>query len=550
MTVTTRGSGDGGASRTYSTPDEVTSKLATLRRTFASGRTKNLKYRKWQLKQLYWLIEDHEFDITKALAADLGKHEFETLAGDIAGCKSDILLHIANLEAWTADERPADAGFVFRHVGSAVVRKEPRGVVLVIGAWNFPLLLVVQPLVAAVAAGCTVLVKPSEMAARTEALLAELLPKYLDPEAYAVVTGGPAETGFVLAQRFDHIFFTGSAGVARHVALAAAKNLTPTVLELGGQGPAIVTAKADVDLAAKRILAAKFMNAGQICLSVNHVFVDPTVHTEFVRRLNFWVGEFNGQGDKHYEEMTNIINERNYDRLKGAYDKSAGKKLTNGREFVRENLRIPLTIVDDVTTDDSLMKEELFGPILPVIRATYHEAVREMARLPHALSLYIFSESRPEIDYILSHTLTGGVTINDCMVHAGTPGVPFGGVGDSGSGSYHGKYGVEAFTHKRAVVQLPNWLDKVMGFRYPPYDMEKNRKRVEKKNTLGFKRGEGIEDQVIKMPGEGGGWKKYTLVLALFAIAVGSWRSGIGPVWLQELAGRIVGTMSGVLASK
>lgn len=270
------------------------------------------------------MISENEDAIVQALHSDLGRHESETLFADIQGVKKSILEHLNNLEKWVADEPVEGAGFIMGTLGKARIKKEPLGLVLIIGAWNFPFLLTLSPVVAAIAAGCTIVIKPSELAVASQNLMAELVAKYLDPTAIRLITAGPAETTELLKLKFDHIFFTGSTKVAKFVAAAAAKNLTPTVLELGGQGPAIITRSADCDLAAKRIAYAKFLNAGQICLSVNHVFVDPSVHDKFTERLVYWSTQFGAGPDT---DMCKIINQRNYERLANLIDESQGKVL-------------------------------------------------------------------------------------------------------------------------------------------------------------------------------------------------------------------------------
>ncbi|TVY61962.1 Aldehyde dehydrogenase, dimeric NADP-preferring [Fusarium oxysporum f. sp. cubense] len=477
--------------RPYTSEAECLQYHSQLFNTFAAGKTKSIKWRKWQLKQMWWMLVDNEKAIAEALAADLGRHEFEALTSDLHGLKTDILEHLNHVEEWAADEPVASAGFLMGTLGKARIRKEPLGVVLVIGAWNFPFLLTLQPVIAAITAGCCVVVKPSELSVASQNLMQDLAGRYLDPEAIRLVTGGPQETTKLLELKFNHIFFTGSTKVAKFVAAAAAKHLTPTVLELGGQGPAIVTAKADVDLAAKRIAYAKFLNAGQICLSVNHVFVDPEVHDTFVQRLHHWTQQFSGGESSH---MCKIVNKRNFERLSGLLEETSGNVFQasgNGGG----NMLSP-TVVTDVCINDSLLSEELFGPICPVLKATYKDAVRQTSSGPHPLAIYIFSSDRSEIDYVLKNTISGGVTINDVLMHYGVPGAPFGGVGDSGQGYYHGKYGFMAFTHQRTILEMPTWMDKLMAFRYPPFDM-KNMSNFVVKNNLGFHRGETMEDQVV-----------------------------------------------------
>lgn len=483
---------NGKATTVYSTQAEVDEAHRVLHQTFASGLTKDLAWRKWQLKQLWWLVEDNTDRIVAALAADLNRHALESMSADVMALKMDILGHIKHLEKWTATQ-PTSLGFPGLHrIFKARVRKEPLGVTLIIGAWNYPVLLLLQPLVAAIAAGCCALLKPSELSGHCERLLHELVPAYLDPRALRLVTGGAAETGYILSKPFNHIFFTGSSKVARIVAAAAAKHLTPLVLELGGQGPAIVTRTADVDLAARRIAYAKYTNAGQICLSVNHVFVDPAVLERFLDRVAHYFSSFTAGGDGR-ENMTRIVNDRNLERLAALLAATKGT-VVHGGEVDRATRHFVPTVVRDVKLDDPLLSEELFGPILPVIAAPLDEAIRAVNSLPSPLALYLFSRDRREIDSTLDRTLSGGVTVNNVFFHSAVGDAPFGGVGESGYGAYHGRHGVDCFSHKRAVMEPPSWIDRLMGFAYPPYKME-NVKKIHVANNLGFRRGETMEDQ-------------------------------------------------------
>ncbi|KAI0126981.1 Aldehyde/histidinol dehydrogenase [Xylariales sp. AK1849] len=465
----------------------------TLHETFKSGRTKSISWRKWQLKQIWWMIEENQQKISDALIEDLNRHPFEAYALDIYGMKLDILEHISKVEEWTRDEHLAEAGLIMGRLGKARIHREPLGVALVIGAWNFPFLLLIQPLLAAVAAGCCVLMKPSELSLASQNLLQTLVPQYLDPSAIALVTGGPAETAVILERKFDHIFFTGSGKIARHITAAAAKHLTPTVLELGGQGPAIVTESADVHMAAKRVAFAKYLNAGQICLSVNHVFVHPSIHDQFLTSLAYWNEQFQlGEKDA---DFVNIVNERNFDRLAGLLKRSKGT-ITSGGQTDRNRLIIRPTVVANVTLGDALMEDELFGPICPVLKATTEEAYNAIKSSPHPLAIYIFSNNQQEIDEILHNTNSGGVTINDVIMHASVHEAPFGGVGESGYGYYHGKHGFDCFSHKRIIVAPPTWLERLMAVRYPPFNV-KNIDKMKVTNNIGFKKGETMEDQRI-----------------------------------------------------
>lgn len=484
--------------------------------TFSTGRTKKVAWRKWQLKQCWWMIVDNEAKMVEAMKTDLNRTAFESYTMDIGAIKKDILETLKHVEEWAADER-IDAGFIMGTLGKARIRKEPLGVAFIIGAWNFPFLLCISPLLAAIAAGCCVMMKPSEVAAASQNLLVDMIRQYLDPQAVQVVTGGAKETTFMLKHRFDHIFYTGSVKVAGFITAAAARHLTPTVLELGGQGPAIITKSANIDLAAKRVAYVKFLNAGQICLSVNHVFADPSIHDSFVQRLAFWNDHFLSKGA---DQMVRV-NDRNFNRLDQILASTNGT-ISYGGERDLATRKFTPTVVTDVEISDSLLSEELFGPVCPVIKADYVTAYKQISKMPHPLGLYIFSSSQTEIDEILCNTNSGGVTINDCMIHAGVPNAPFGGVGSSGMGAYHGVYGFKAFTHMRTVVAMPTWLEGMMKFRYPPFSTE-NVKKVVVKNSLGFKRGETIEDQTVG----GGSWlirgqsMGFLVKVALLAMAMG-----------------------------
>ncbi|KXJ88125.1 aldehyde dehydrogenase 3H1 [Microdochium bolleyi] len=472
----------------YTSREAFEDSYKTLFATFASGRTKSLAWRRWQLKQAYWLVEDNEDRINEALKKDLNRHRFESMLGDISAVKGDVLAHLKHIDEWTADEA-LDAGFLARYFTGGKIRKDPLGVSLIIGAWNFPFALALQPMIAAITAGCCVMIKPSELASASQDLLAELIPKYMDQSAVRIVTGGPQETSYILEKRFNHIFFTGSSKIAKFVAAAAAKHLTPTVLELGGQGPGIVTKSADIELAAKRITFAKFQNAGQICLSVNHVFAEPEIADQLVERMKYWNAQYLSKGN---DVMCRVVNDRNYGRLQGLLDKTSGKVAYTGVSDPASRFFHP-TIVDNVTMDDSLLSEELFGPICPVIRASVDEAVASINRLPEPLAIYIFGKDQQVIDDIIHRTLSGGVTVNNVFFHAGMPSAPFGGVGDSGQGAYHGRHGVDAFVHRRAVSQPPSWIDRLMGFMYAPYD-DKYIGWLATKGK-GIKRGTTLEDE-------------------------------------------------------
>lgn len=518
----------------YTSASEFKNAYSTLFETFRTGRTKDLAWRKWQLKQCWWMMEDNAAKIIETLKSDLNRPEFESHMSDIGTVKKTILSYIEQFEDWAADEK-IDAGFILGTLGKARIRKEPLGVALIIGTWNFPFVMALEPMLAAIAAGCCVMLKPSEVTNASETLITEMIKRYMDPLAVQVITGGVKETTFVLEHKFDHIFYTGSNKVAPIIMAAAAQHLTPTVLELGGQGPAIVTKTANVDVAAKRVAFSKYINAGQVCLATNHVFVDPSVHDVFVQRLTFWNDEFSARG---IDEMSRCVNDQTFTRLDRLLSSTDGKIASGGQRDSSTKFFTP-TIVTNVSLSDSLLSEEIFGPICPVIKADYVSAYKAINTMPHPLALYIFSSSQPEITEIISNTTSGGVTVNDVFIHSVLPNAPFGGVGPSGNGYYHGKYGLLAFSNQRVIVEPPLWIERLIKFRYPPYSPQ-NLKKFQVKNTLGFKRGETINDQRIGKTkwlsaGIVGWWIKVGVLL--MAVGFADERSGgrMGVVRMWEL---------------
>ncbi|KAL4745062.1 hypothetical protein BDW72DRAFT_211794 [Aspergillus terricola var. indicus] len=470
-------------------PSSFASAYKTLRTNFANGQTKDLAWRKWQLKQMYWLLDENEPEFLEAMYKDLRRHPFESLAYDLAETKGAILEALDKLESWAKGEAPPHGGILWNWIGRAWIRKEPFGLALIIGAWNYPVGTLLTVAVSAIAAGNAVILKPSEIASNTAALLVRLAVQYMDPSAIAVISAGPAEMAAVLKYRFDFIFYTGSSRVGRIVAAAAAAHVTPTALELGGQAPAIVTRHADIDLAAKRIANAKLINAGQLCVDVNHVFAEPEIYEELNDRLKYWMAKLVSEGR---ETLAHIISHHHFDRLCDLLDRSSGTIVYSGKHDRETNFLHP-TIVKDVTVTDSLLSEELFGPILPVIESDLDTALQTINSMSHPLALYIFSHRQSEVDRILNSTNSGGVTVNDIAVHNDVVSAPFGGVGESGYGAYHGKWGFDTFSHNRTVVYMPGFLERFVGWRYPPFDM-KNRGEVDSYRPK-FKKGETLEDQ-------------------------------------------------------
>ncbi|CEJ94923.1 Putative Aldehyde dehydrogenase [[Torrubiella] hemipterigena] len=455
----------------YNTAAEVDKAHATVTETFRSNATKDLTWRRTQLRKLWWLLQDNKERIADALKQDLNKHRQESVLVDVVGIQAACLEALANLKKWTADEKPRRTD-PLNLVGGAVIRREPKGVSLIISAWNYPFMELLEPLIVAIAAGCAVVLKPSELAPASQDLLVEIVPKYLDSSAIQIVTAGPKDMDHLLSKKWAHIFFTGSTGVGKIIYAKAVENLSTVTLELGGRGPAIVTANANIDLSAKRIANTKFMNSGQVCVGVNHIFVDPKVKKPFIEALKKYFDQFLSGEESEPSYCTRIVNDKNYGRLEALLEKSKGTVIYGGDRNPKTRYWGP-TIVDNVTTDDSLLTEELFGPILPIIEATLQEAIDYTAAHDHPLSLYGFTDSKVEREAILNQTNSGGVTFNDCLLHMLVKDAPFGGVGPSGMGAYHGIWGFNEFTHFRTVVTVPFWMDLILGYRYAPYSDSK-----------------------------------------------------------------------------
>jgi aldehyde dehydrogenase (NAD+) len=346
---------------------------------------------------------------------------------------------------------------------------QPLGVVGIIAPWNYPLQLAIGPLVAAIAAGNCAIVKPSEVAPRTSEALARLVPKYLDPEAVTVVQGGVAETTALLEQRFDHIFYTGNGTVGRVVMTAAAKNLTPVTLELGGKSPTIVDASADLDVTARRIVWGKFFNAGQTCVAPDYVLVEKKIEERLLAALVRTVKEFFGADPKQTKDYSRIVNTRHHRRL---VQYLGDGQLVCGGDHDENDKYIAPTILKNVKPDAPVMADEIFGPILPVLSVgSVGEAIEFVNKRPKPLALYVFTGERQVADEVLARTSSGGACVNDVVLHLAIPELPFGGVGESGMGAYHGKTGFETFSHRKAVLSKVAAMD--MSLRYPPFDEKK-----------------------------------------------------------------------------
>ncbi|OBK14161.1 aldehyde dehydrogenase family protein [Mycobacterium asiaticum] len=445
--------------------------VARLRRTFATGRTRDIAWRKHQLEQLARLVEENEPAIAAALAEDLDRNPVEAFIADIATTAGEAKYAAKKLRKWTrrkyllleAPQLP----------GRGWVEYEPYGTVLVIGAWNYPIYLTLGPAVGALAAGNTVILKPSEIAAASSRLMAELVPKYLDKDAVAVIEGDGAITQELIAQGLDRVLFTGGTEIGRKVYEGAAKHLTPVTLELGGKSPVIVAADADVDVAAKRIAWIKILNGGQTCVAPDYVLADATIRDELVEKIGASLTKFRA---KENQAGLRIVNQRQFDRLAGYIAEaendatSGGKcKVAAGGKCDASSLRIQPTVVVDPDPQGTLMQNEIFGPILPVITVkSLDEAIEFVNSRPKPLSAYVFTKSKETRERVIKEVSAGGMLVNHLAFQVSTAKLPFGGVGHSGMGAYHGKWGFEEFSHRKSVLTKPTRPD-FSAMIYPPY---------------------------------------------------------------------------------
>ncbi len=450
-------------------PGQASDLVGSLRTYFEGGSTKPLAWRLSQMDALEHLLRERERDILAALRADLGKPETEAYSSEIGMIHSEIRLVRRKLASWMKPERVRTP--LVAMPGRSYVHREPLGVTLIIAPWNYPFQTAVLPLVGALAAGNCVVLKPSEVAARTSALLAKWIPKYLDTKAVRVVEGGVPETTALLRENWDHIFYTGNARVGRIVMEAASKHLTPVTLELGGKSPCIVDDTADLDTAAKRIVHGKFFNAGQTCVAPDYVLVHERIHDALLNRMVGTVREFYGDDPKQSPDFARIINARHHARLAGLLE---GADVATGGQTDLERLYVAPTILKNVRPEDAVMAEEIFGPILPVIAVpSLDAAIAFVNRREKPLALYCFSTSKAAQDRVLRNTTAGDTTINHVWMHLGVPEIPFGGVGESGTGAYHGRHSFETFSHRRGVLKKPTLPDPPLMF--PPYSARKLR---------------------------------------------------------------------------
>ncbi len=435
--------------------------LKAQRAFFATGKTKPIEFRLEQLQRLKAAIQGRQAEIVQAVRTDLGRPEYEGYFE--VGVLSELSYILKQFKSWA---KPRRVGLPLPQLpGSAWVQPEPLGVILIIGPWNYPFQLLISPLMGAIAAGNCAILKPSELAPATSGVVAALVKETFDPEYVAVVEGGVETAQALLAEKFDHIFFTGGSRVGQIVMEAAAKQLTPVTLELGGKSPCIVDKEINVEVTAKRIIWGKFLNAGQTCVAPDYLLVQEEIKPKLLPALQQVMAEFFGEDPAQSPDFARIINERQFDRLGSLLP---GEEILVGGETDRDSRYIAPTLLNNVSWDAPIMQEEIFGPLLPILTyKTLEEAIAQINARPKPLALYLFSRNQAIQDQVLAATSSGGVCLNDVFLQVAIWGLPFGGVGNSGIGAYHGQTSFETFSHLKSVLKKPFWLD--LAWRYAPY---------------------------------------------------------------------------------
>ncbi|XP_054827390.1 aldehyde dehydrogenase family 3 member B1-like [Eublepharis macularius] len=440
-----------------------------LRATWLTGKTRPMEYRKTQLEALSHFLEENETDILHALNVDMHRPHFEGYVTAISTVKNEVNYALNNLCSWMKDECVEKS--LATKLDCAFVRKDPYGVVLIISPFNYPFHLTLIPLVGAIAAGNCVIIKPSELSRCSEKLMAEVLPSYLDPDTFAVVTGGSEPTTRLLENKFDYILFTGSPPVGKIVMTAAAKHLTPVTLELGGQNPCYVDCCCNFQNAANRIVWAKFFNCGQTCLAPDYVICTIETQERLMPCLRQAIREFYGCNPQDSPDYGRMINDKHFQRVSAHLESG---RITIGGETDEHDRYIAPTVIADVKEWEPIMQQEVFGPILPIFTVRdLEEAIQYINSKERPLAVYAFSCDNKVVNRVLDCTSSGGFCGNDCLMHVTLVSLPFGGIGHSGFGHYHGKYSFDTFTHERGCLSRCMGLEAINTIRYPPYNQRK-----------------------------------------------------------------------------
>ncbi len=446
--------------------------LAKQRDFLATGVTRDVQFRIQQLKLLAHVIQQNENQILEALKADLHKPAFEAYASEVLMVLEEINYALKHIKSWAKPQKVATG--LTQFLSANYIYTEPLGIVLIIGPWNYPFQLALVPLVNAIAAGNCAIIKPSEIAPHTSQLIAQIISEQFHPGFISIVEGGIETNQALLAEKFDRIFFTGSASVGRIVLEAAAKHLTPVTLELGGKSPCLVDRECDLNLAAKRIVWGKFLNAGQTCVAPDYLMVPKAIKTELIEQIGNAVREFYGADPQLSPDYARIINDRQFARLVGLLDEGRTEaEIVIGGEIDAAQRYIAPTVIDRVSPHSKIMADEIFGPILPILEyEDLSEAIAFIQSQPQPLALYFFSTNRDNQTRVIQEISFGGGCINDTISHIIYPTLPFGGVGESGMGSYHGKAGFDTFSHRKSIMHKLPFPD--LPLRFPPFNNKLN----------------------------------------------------------------------------
>ncbi|MDB9312190.1 aldehyde dehydrogenase [Spirulina sp. CS-785/01] len=431
---------------------------------FQKDTTKSVDFRMRQLKILQSELKANQEEIVKALQQDLNKPAFESIASEVAYGIEEIKYTLKHLKSWA---KPTKASTLLTQLpASSQVMAEPLGVVLIIGPWNYPFQLMIAPLIGAIAAGNCAILKPSELAPATAKIVSQIIEKCFISDYITVVEGDKDTTQELLAQKFDHIFFTGGTKIGQIIMEAAAKQLTPVTLELGGKSPCIVEPDIHLDYTARRIAWGKFINAGQTCIAPDYLLVHRQIKQPLLDKIKDYISEFYGENPAESPDYCRIINHHHWQRLQALIDPD---KVIIGGDCQEDERYIAPTVMDNVTWEDAVMEDEIFGPILPIVEySDLNEAIAQVNGQPKPLALYLFSKDKQKQNRVLQATSSGGVCLNDTIMHIASPTLPFGGVGQSGMGAYHGKASFDTFSHYKSVLNRSFLFD--LKLRYPPYD--------------------------------------------------------------------------------
>lgn len=440
-------------------------KINKQREYFSTGETKDINFRIEKLKKLRDVLKSEEEKVFEALKKDLMKSSFESYVTEVAMVYDEINMHIKNIKKWSKKRRVKTP--LVQFPAKSFIQLEPYGVVLIIGPFNYPFMLTMDPLIGAIAAGNTAVIKPSESAPETSKILKEILEKVFD-EKYVLHVNperGKEVVEELLKEKFDYIFFTGSATVGKIVMKAASQYLTPVTLELGGKSPCIIDKDCKLELAARRIVWGKLLNSGQTCVAPDYLYVHKDIEEEFIKKLEEEIKNQFGDNPLESKDYSKMVNEREFNRVLSYIDK---EKLVFGGNYNRKTFQIEPTILKNVTWNDPVMEREIFGPIFPILPfEDLDEVIRLVNSKDKPLAIYYFSEDKNKIEKVLNSTSSGGVTINDTLVHVSSSYLPFGGVGNSGMGEYHGKYSFDLFSNKKGVMNRKTFLD--LKIRYAPF---------------------------------------------------------------------------------